>query len=42
MNRTDYDPAIYKQDKHGNLYPIDADSRYGVTLDDLREEEHDQ
>ena len=42
MKNVDYDPTMYEQDEYGSLYPIDADSRFGVTLDDLREGEGGQ
>jgi len=37
MNQVDYDQTKYEQDEYGSLYPISADERFGVTLDDLRE-----
>jgi hypothetical protein len=38
-SNTDHDQTRFEQDEYGNLYPIDADSRYGITLEDLWEED---
>lgn len=37
-NQIDYDPEKFEKDSHGNLYPLDADSRYGHMLEDEDEE----